>query len=493
MFQIRSLVIVLALLLVGGAYIATNSMQIQRFDGPVMTYKDDGLHPKEIAIAAGETVTFVNKSSHAFWPASDNHPDHSLYTEFDAGRPIAEGDTWQFTFDEEGVWWLHDHLRPYFRARVVVGDVDPNVTCLDQTGEMTLGEKQACWERELSNTLEEQGAKEAFAQFTQIYNDDPEDFTVIGCHWIAHKLGETEYGRFLTHQDFSELDFPPESIYCGYGYYHGFLEHFLRDNPDYDLANNFCEMLIEDLEDEIPRIRLNCYHAIGHGFVPEPLDIEIWGHPKKLVSPALDACGRIEASDARVECFQGTFNVIADWMWNNQFGLYYPEDTPLEICELFEDHEVNAACYYEVAMRLNPHVDNNIVKAYDRYISQIPDEYIAGTVLNSFAASAVGQRIFEDDFSDLVLDCRKLPDYLHVDCMKGLTGAFIAHGEPEREYVKAIDFCSLEFLTDDERDVCYWNIIRTFKGAYTKDKVAQVCTAIEEPYREYCSPDYIHE
>ena len=180
-------------------------------------------------------------------------------------------------------------------------------------------------------------------------------------------------------------------------------------------------------------------------------------------------------------------------MWNNQFGLYYPSDTPLAICELFSDYEVSSACYYEVAMRLNPSVDNNIVKAYTRYISQIPDKAIAGTVLNSFAASALGQRISEDNFSDLVLDCRKLPDFLHVDCMKGLTGAFVAHGEPEQEYKKAIDFCSQEFLTEDERDVCYWNITRTFKGAYAKAKLAEVCLNIEAPYNKYCSPEFVHE
>jgi len=454
--------------------------------------RDDGFYPKKFAITSGDSVIFLNKSSHAFWPASDNHPDHTMYEGFDVGRPLNPGETWTFTFEKDGVWWFHDHLRPYFRGRVVVGDVNENVTCLSNIESTNLAEKQACWERELANTLEENGASKAFKLFSELYSSDS-DFSVVGCHWMAHKLGEAEYGRYLQHRDFSKLDFPPETVYCGYGYYHGFLEHFLRDNPDYTVAQNFCQTLIRDLEDEVPRIRLNCYHAIGHGFVPEPLDIEVWGNPVKLVSPALAACQNIQEADARHECLQGTFNVIADWMWNNQFGLYYPEDTPLEICELFDDYEVSSACYYEVAMRLNPSVDNNIVRAYNKYISQIPDTLIAGTVLNSFAASAVGQRILESDFSDLVYDCRTVPTYLQTDCMKGLTGAFIAHGEPEKEYVKALDFCNMDILTEGEQDVCYWNIIRTFKGAYTSDKVGQICMKVPESYKKYCSYDIVYQ
>lgn len=456
-----------------------------------ITLKDVGFTPKSVHIAQGETVRFLNKSSHSFWPASDNHPAHDLYEGFDAGRPIEPGESWNFTFTDEGVWWFHDHLRPYFRGYVAVGDVDENTSCIDDIG--TISDKQACWERELANTLEEDGVKAAFQEFSEIYRSYPEEFSSIGCHWMAHKLGETEYGEYLKHKDFSKLEFPQETTYCGYGFYHGFLEHLLRDNPDYQLADSLCKELIGSLEEDVPRIRLNCYHAIGHGFVPEPIDLETWGNPRELVAPALTACGNIVESDARQECYQGTFNVIADWMWNNQFGLYYPKDTPLELCGTFGAYEINSACYYEVSMRLNPSVHNDITDAFDTYISDIPDKLIAGTVLNSFAASALGQRITESDFSDLVFECRELPDWIQKDCMKGLTGAFIAHGEPDVEYVKALDFCEQPFLFENERDICYWNITRTFKGAYPRSKVEEICKEIPEPYVRYCSYDFTYD
>jgi hypothetical protein len=76
---------------------------------------------------------------------------------------------------------------------------------------------------------------------------------------------------------------------------------------------------------------------------------------------------------------------------------------------------------------------------------------------------------------------------VHEDCLKGITGAFVAHGDPEHEYVKALAFCGDEELTDDEKDTCYWNVIRTFKAAYSREKVASICTEISEPYRQYCA------
>lgn len=91
-----------------------------------ITYTDDGYVPEDVTIAQGGTVTFVNESSRDMWPASNQHPTHTIYpgssiqkcnTEeaegiFDACDGLSEGATYSFTFDEVGDWKYHDHLRP---------------------------------------------------------------------------------------------------------------------------------------------------------------------------------------------------------------------------------------------------------------------------------------------------------------------------------------------------------------------------------------------
>lgn len=451
-----------------------------------LVLREDGWHPAELTVEAGTAVTFVNETKNAFWPASNSHPQHDQYPEFDSGHPIMPGESWAFTFDKKGKWAFHDHLRSFYTGYINVGAEYAEYDCLQHLENADVGAKRTCWSEKLLDDLQKNGAASAFRLFAKFYESDS-DFSVIGCHIMAHQLGDDAYGEYLRYgKNLSKLEFPPESIYCGYGYYHGILEHMIRDNPDFEKADAFCKQLIRAHESEIPRIRLNCYHAIGHGFVPEPTEVEEWGNPHELPQPAITACKRMQKDDERTECLQGAFNVIGDWMWNNQFGLRYPKDDPLSVCRSFDDAEVSKACYYEISMRLLPAAGGDLKAVYVMFAETVPDD-IAGLIMNSAAASIAGENITGNDFLPFLYACRALPERVHEDCLKGITGAFVAHGDPEHEYVKALAFCGDEELTDDEKDTCYWNVIRTFKAAYSREKVASICTEISEPYRQYCA------
>lgn len=84
----------------------------------VVSFSDSGFSPKELKIKAGDVVSFENKSSVPFWPASAMHPTHAVYptkggcigSTFDACNPISPGQSWAFKFEEKGNWKYHDHL-----------------------------------------------------------------------------------------------------------------------------------------------------------------------------------------------------------------------------------------------------------------------------------------------------------------------------------------------------------------------------------------------
>ncbi|TSC77846.1 MAG: Uncharacterized protein G01um101429_947 [Parcubacteria group bacterium Gr01-1014_29] len=80
----------------------------------------NGFEPEEIEIKRGDTVTWVNDDSDFRWPASNLHPTHGIYPEFDPQEPIAQSEWWSFQFKKEGVWKFHDHLNPRFRGSVKV-------------------------------------------------------------------------------------------------------------------------------------------------------------------------------------------------------------------------------------------------------------------------------------------------------------------------------------------------------------------------------------
>lgn len=80
----------------------------------VVTLTKDGFVPSELHIAVGDTVAFVNTTGELFWPASNLHPSHGIYPEFDPLEPVPADSVWSFTFLNAGEWRYHDHLAPYY-------------------------------------------------------------------------------------------------------------------------------------------------------------------------------------------------------------------------------------------------------------------------------------------------------------------------------------------------------------------------------------------
>lgn len=76
----------------------------------VVVYTAQGFSPATTTIKKGTTVLFKNNSNNAFWPASNNHPNHNIYPDFDAKHPIIPGQNFTFTFTKDGEWPYHNHL-----------------------------------------------------------------------------------------------------------------------------------------------------------------------------------------------------------------------------------------------------------------------------------------------------------------------------------------------------------------------------------------------
>lgn len=88
--------------------------------GVIIKMTEEGFSPLEIKIKPGTTIRFLNKSKYWHWPASDLHPTHTLYPEFDPLKPIGPKEEWDFKFEKNGEWGFHDHLAPYITGKVIV-------------------------------------------------------------------------------------------------------------------------------------------------------------------------------------------------------------------------------------------------------------------------------------------------------------------------------------------------------------------------------------
>ena len=87
----------------------------------VVIMTKQGFEPATFDVKKGQAVEFRNTSTDIhFWPASDLHPTHDIYPEFDPREPIAPGESWTFVFKRKGTWKFHDHLRASLRGTIQV-------------------------------------------------------------------------------------------------------------------------------------------------------------------------------------------------------------------------------------------------------------------------------------------------------------------------------------------------------------------------------------
>ncbi len=96
-------------------------VKIEMKQEPKVTYTYTGFAPKSITIKKGETVVFENKTGKRASVASNDHPTHLIYPEFDQYKTIQRGnEAFKFTFTKVGTWNYHDHLNASAGGTVVV-------------------------------------------------------------------------------------------------------------------------------------------------------------------------------------------------------------------------------------------------------------------------------------------------------------------------------------------------------------------------------------
>lgn len=85
-----------------------------------ISYTNACYSPANLTIKKGDTVKFINNSNKSMWPASDDHPAHDEYAEFDSRSGISQGGSYSFTFSRAGSWGYHDHNKPGCTGTVAV-------------------------------------------------------------------------------------------------------------------------------------------------------------------------------------------------------------------------------------------------------------------------------------------------------------------------------------------------------------------------------------
>jgi len=89
-------------------------------EGDTVRITDDGFVPETLCVRRGASIHFRNETKERRWPASNLHPTHTVYSEFDPKQALASGVSWEFVFERPGIWEFHDHLSPFMTGTILV-------------------------------------------------------------------------------------------------------------------------------------------------------------------------------------------------------------------------------------------------------------------------------------------------------------------------------------------------------------------------------------
>jgi plastocyanin len=113
-------IILFLLVMVAIGFVSNFSLLGFNGESQVIIISDEGFQPSSLTIKPGTKIIFKNTGSRPRWPASDFHPTHGIYPEFDPLEGIQPGKQWSFRFGKAGKWKYHDHIEPQLKGEVIV-------------------------------------------------------------------------------------------------------------------------------------------------------------------------------------------------------------------------------------------------------------------------------------------------------------------------------------------------------------------------------------
>lgn len=436
----------------------------------VIEIRDGGFVPSELTIQAGDTITFKNVRTIDAWPASDPHPTHEYLKGFDPGKAILPGGEWSITFATSGSFRFHDHLDVTAQGRIIVRGVVP--TPPDECD-------QACFDELIRHVVETQGVDAAYQVFQDAFASGK---LPAGCHWTAHVIGEAAYEQF---KETNDVPISEATTYCGFGFYHGFLEGLLREFNDPAYALEFCKRV----EKRLGTLGLqNCYHGIGHGYTEDPPDPSVVGDFQAMIDPGIKMCEFLFGKNFTYLnlCLTGVFTVPAGFALEGKYGLSIDPKEPFAYCK-GQPYRYLKACYGEFAPKLNAILDYDLSRL-PPYVDAIQDEKLKRLVTWVVPSVIMAEDILDKDHSQYIEKCRKgFSGNLRHICWGGSILGFFLQGEPEKEYQPILRFClSKSWQSEEERRFCWGEAFRQMQQHYSKEKMAGICREIPDRYHALC-------
>ncbi len=467
---IRTIPVVTALSVVaigiGFFAVSNNSREI------VIRRTDFGFVPRTVVIARNDTVVFVNEAKSEMWPASDAHPTHGLYAQFDPKDPIPAGEKWRFRFTRAGDWSYHDHLMPEMRGSIIVSGSSGKTAkeCLSRISSST--RPIYCYEAEIVDVIRKGGVDLAFEKFKGFFADNPAFRK--DCHDVTHTLGAAAYRAYKADNSMVRR---AEATYCGFGFYHGFIEAMLLEegNGAFETARAYCSAL--QIDSKPDNFSGACLHGIGHA-VFDSLPGALWGDEKRMVDTAIAICEN-ELSDERgkVKCSTGVYNSLAIAESSRTYSLAFDGPSSIDICR--EQKELyQVGCFIEVGVHLIDNMRLSRQEAID-FIRSFPAASRIPT-FEGYLSSQIQKASANLSLQEYADQCGAfVENEWREACYRAVVTGLLISGHPGTEHESVFRFCSL-FKAGSTQKCLLFALPQLRQLAGTTTEFHRWCSKIED-------------
>lgn len=298
----------------------------------------NGFEPRDLSLDTNSTIIFINEDKTPHWPASDIHPTHEIYPEFDPKKPINPGESWPFKPKRVGTFKFHDHLFPHFRGVMTINGepgqlsspksplvtfIQNLISTISEKVQLFFGQKKAVLGiKDISKLSPNEQfqylkdmAKQKSVEITWQYLKDTfkgQGGNSGNIHDLAHLMGSLIYenkgfqGLTVCTPDFA------------FGCYHGFLDKAFEKNlNDLEKAEEACGKLGSGGP------LASCIHGIGHGVASFYSTVKL--------NDSLNSCKRLSQAGQQY-CFDGVFMEFVRSAPDSLFK----KDDPLYPCNALE-------------------------------------------------------------------------------------------------------------------------------------------------------------
>lgn len=348
-----------------------------------------------------------------------------------------------------------------------------------------------CVFKVIESEMRREGVSAAMYAFSRAY-ERLYSFASTGCHRYAHRVGDVAYyEHYLATRDLKTMEFPQETTACGYGFFHGFLEHLIQDRPDPLFVTKTCEYLHEEYGESMRDVRTICYHGSGHGFTlaqAEHVSPREWGNIRRFVDTPSEQCESLDqATESEVEeCKQGVFNVVVDWMETEQYGFSYDYSQPFQACNVLPEGYVHA-CYYEMAQKIDSVSDRDPI-LLARIARTARTEELTHVAFGVGIAGVIQQTIADGQGYEKTLDgCVELDETFLPMCIESIVHGLFEHGSPQKEYEKALEFCADQRVDEHGvEEACYRAVATRLPRFYDEATITVICREFPHDFRVSC-------